>query len=147
MAFHLERSPSQPAPTTPARLTIGTEPLRLFKILRLFLPPILRLITPDINTPPTMNAFMDAQPKRNILRNLYQTHKSNERIQLTPTFPPHIQIVLPQLLNKTTSFLSSIAQTKDHRFTRNIHNFYEQKTTFQYQTLSQDLTMSMWRYS
>jgi hypothetical protein len=94
-----------------------SEPLRIFKILRLFLPPILRLITPDLNTPPTMNAFMEAQPKRNILRNLYQMHKAKERTKLTPTFPPHIQIVLPQLLNKTTSFPfhSLSRRQKDHR--------------------------------
>jgi hypothetical protein len=80
------------------------EPLRLFKILRHYLPPILLATTPDRETPPSITAFISARPRKSILRNLYHTHKLAERTTPTPTFPPHIQVVLPQLLNKNTSF-------------------------------------------
>jgi hypothetical protein len=93
------------------------EPLRLFKILRHYLPPILLATTPDRETPPTITAFISARPRKSILRNLYHTHKLAERTTLTPTFPPHIQVVLPQLLNKNTSFpFNSLSRRqRDHR--------------------------------
>jgi hypothetical protein len=83
-AFLLKRTPSKSCPYYVSFLSNWkSEPLRIFKILRLFLPPILRLITPDLNTPPTMNVH--STTKRNILRNLYQMHKAR-------TYQAHIRL-------------------------------------------------------
>jgi hypothetical protein len=94
-----------------------SEPLRLFKILRHYLPKIIKSITLVGTEPMPLTTFIGMKPKKNILRNLYQIHKQIEREYLTPTFPPHIQVVLPQLLDKKTSFpFNSLSRRqRDHR--------------------------------
>jgi hypothetical protein len=53
------------------------------------------------------------------MRNLYHTLKQTERTQLTPTFQPYVQKILPQLLDKHTSFpFHSLSRRQsDHRIT------------------------------
>jgi hypothetical protein len=81
------------------------KPLRLFKILGHCLPPILRILTQPKNTPPKALTFVSTAPRRKgMLRNLCCTHEQHERVALTPTYPPHVQVLLLQLLNKQTSF-------------------------------------------
>jgi hypothetical protein len=93
-----------------------SETLRIFKFLRLHLPPITQA-TSTGSTPLTASAFIACKPMRSILRNLCSAHKKAERDTLTPTFPPHAQVMLPQLLNKTTSFpFHSLSRRQpDHR--------------------------------
>jgi hypothetical protein len=102
---------------TRSLLNWKAEPLRLYKIFRFYLPQILRVITPLPNIPLSTTAFVATPPVRNLLRSLYYSHKLAERAKLTPTFPPHIQVILPQLLTKTTSFpLHSLSRRqRDHR--------------------------------
>ena len=57
-------------------------------------------------------------PVQNNLRDLRCTHKLAEHAKLAPSFPPHIQVVLPQLLSKCPGFPfhSSLSQQqRDHR--------------------------------
>jgi hypothetical protein len=93
-----------------------SETLRIFKILRLCLPPITQA-TSTGNTPLTSSAFIACKPMQSTLRNRCSAHKKAERETLTPSFPLHTQIMLPQLLNKTTSFpFHSLSRRKpDHR--------------------------------
>jgi hypothetical protein len=73
------------------------EPLRLFTIFCHYLPQTLTTLARPPDAPPTPAEFIKAPPRQNIMRNLYHT-----RANLTPTFQPHVQIILPQLLDKHT---------------------------------------------
>ena len=71
----------------------------------------------------SVTGFVLMPPARDILRNLRHARKLRKCANLAPTFPPHPQVALQQLLTKHTSFPfhSLSRRQRDHRIAPSTH--------------------------